>query len=180
MKINRIVLTGILTLLGTFAATHPANLQAQTDADIYTNAFEVTVPIDISNFNFTPVTIPTGKRLVIQNVSMSGAAQTSGTDVQPICILAATIGDNPQVLRYFAPLEDLQVSGQYYQEWETTIYADTLFVSPAYSGFTPSFLSFNVVITGYLVSMPDAGPSPTLGVVPMSNGAHAEHETSQP
>ncbi len=159
MKINRIVLTGALTLLGIFAAVRPANLQAQTDADIYTNAFEVTVPININNFNFTTVTIPTGKRLVIQNVSMSGAAQTAGADVQPICILALTIGDSAQILRYFAPLEDPQVSGQYYQEWETTMYADTLEVSPAFSGYTPSFMSFNVVITGYLVSMPQAPPA---------------------
>jgi hypothetical protein len=159
MKINRIVLTGAITLLGIFAAVQPANLLAQTDSDIYTNAFEVTVPININNFNFTPVSIPTGKRLVIQNVSLSGAAQTTGADVQPICILALTIGSQPQVLRYFAPLEDPQVPGQYYGDFETTVYADTLSVSPAFAGFTPSFMSFNVVITGYLVNMPQAGPA---------------------
>jgi hypothetical protein len=159
MKINRIVLTGAITLLGIFAAVHPANLQAQTDADIYTNAFQVTVPININNFNFTAVTIPTGKRLVIQNVSLSGAAQTSGADVQPIVIFSTTLGSEAANLRYFAPLEDPQVAGQYYQDFETTMYADTLEVSPAFSGYTPTFMSFNVVITGYLVSMPQAPPS---------------------
>jgi hypothetical protein len=159
MKINRIVLTGALALFGVFAAVQPATLQAQTDYDIYTNAFQVTVPINIDNFNYTTVTIPTGKRLVVQNVSVSGAAQTTGADVQPIIILAATIGTNPQVLRYYAPLEDPQVPGQYYHDYETTMYADALEVSPAFSGYTPSFMAFNVVITGYLVSMPQAPPA---------------------
>lgn len=159
MKLNRIVLTGVLTLIGIFAAVHPAKLQAQTDADIYTNAFQVTVPININNFNFTPVTIPTGYRLVIEDVSLSGAAQTTGAYVQPIIILSTTLGSNPQNLRYFAPLEDPQVAGQYYQDCLTKMYADTLSVSPAFAGFTPSFMSFNVVITGYLVAMPQAPPS---------------------
>ncbi len=159
MKINRIVITGALTLLGIFAAVRPATLQAQTDADIYTNAFQVTVPININNFNFTPVTIPTGKRLVIQNVSLSGAAQTTGADVQPIIIFSSTLGANSANLRYFAPSPSVTVPGQYYGDFETTMYADTLEVSPAFAGYTPSFMSFNVVITGYLVSMPQAPPA---------------------
>jgi hypothetical protein len=125
MKINRIVLTGALTLLGIFAAVHPANLRAQTNADIWTNAFQVTVPINITNFNFTPVTIPTGYRLVIQNISLSGAAQTCGSDIQPIIIFSSTLGANSANLRYFAPLPSATVPGQYYGDFETTMYADT-------------------------------------------------------
>ena len=163
MKINRIILTGALTLLGIFAAVQPAALQAQTDYDIYQNAFQVTVPINVTNFNFTPITIPTGKRLVIQNVSMSGAAQTNGADVQPIIIFATTLGTETSNNRFFAPLEDPQVPGQYYADFETTMYADTLSVSPAFSGYTPTFMAFNVVITGFLVSMPDPPPAAAIG-----------------
>jgi hypothetical protein len=159
MKMNRIVLTVALTLLAIFAAVRPANLQAQTDADIYTNAFQVTVPININNFNYTPVTIPTGYRLVIEDVSLSGAAQTTGAYVQPIIILSTTLGANSANLRYFAPLEDPQVAGQYYADYLTKMYADTLSVSPAFASFTPSFMSLNVVITGYLVAMPQAPPA---------------------
>jgi len=154
MKINRIILACALALLGTFAVFTPANLHAQTNADIAKNAFQTTVPISITNFNFTVVPIPAGKRLVIQNVSLSGATQTEGPYVQPIIILSTTLGSGTANLRYFAPLEDPKVPGQYYQDFETTVYADTLTASPAFSGYTPSFMSFNLVITGYLVDLP--------------------------
>jgi hypothetical protein len=164
MKIYKIALTGALSLVGIFAATHPANLQAQTNADIYTNAFQVTVPININNFNFTSVTIPAGYRLVIQNVSLSGAAQTNGADVQPIIIFSSTLGANSSNLRYFGPNPSATVPGQYYADYETTMYADTLSVSPAFAGFTPTFMAFNVVITGYLVAPPP--PPPSLKAIP--------------
>ncbi len=164
MKIYKIVLVGALSLVGIFAVADPANLQAQTNADIYTNAFQVTVPININNFTYTPVTIPAGYRLVIQNVSLSGAAQTNGAYVQPIILFSTTLGSNPANLRYFGPLEDPQVSGQYYADYETTMYADTLSVAPAFAGYTPTFMAFNVVITGYLVAPPP--PPPSLKAVP--------------
>jgi hypothetical protein len=154
MKINRIVLTWTLALFCTFAVFTPANLHAQTNADIAKNAFAVTVPININNFNFTPVTIPAGKRLVVQDVSLSGAAQTGGAYVQPIIILSATLGSGPANLHYYAPIQDPNVPGQFYADFQTTVYADTLNASPAFAGFTPTFMSFNLVITGYLVDLP--------------------------
>ena len=163
MKINRVVLALTLALLGSFAAFTPANLSAQTSTNPAVNAFQVTVPININNFNFTAVTIPAGQRLVIQDVSLSGAAQTTGTDVQPIIIFSSTLGTEAANLRYFAPNPSATVPGQYYADYPTTLYADTLEVSPAFAGFTPSFMSFNVVITGYLVNLKaasQAGPAP--------------------
>jgi hypothetical protein len=154
LKINRIVLTLALSLLGTFAVFTPANLHAQTNADIARNAFEVTETVNINNFTFTSVAIPAGKRLVIQNVSLSGAAQTSGSYVQPIVILSSTLNSGASNLRYFAPNPSVTAPGQYYADVQTTLYADTLQVSPAFAGYTPSFMSFNVVITGYLVDLP--------------------------
>ena len=154
MKINRIVLTWTLALLGTFAVFPAANLHAQTNADIAKNAFEVTVAININNFNYTSVTIPAGKRLVVQDVSLSGAAQTAGSYVQPIIILNSTLGSGAANLHYYAPIEDAKVPGQFYSDFQTTVYADTLSVGPAFAGFTPTFMAFNVVITGYLVELP--------------------------
>jgi hypothetical protein len=153
MKINRTVLALTLALLSLFAVITPANLPAQSATDPALNAFQVTVPINITNFNFTTVTIPAGQRLVIQNVSLSGAAQTSGTDVQPIIILSSTLGSDASNLRYFAPTPSATVPGQYYADYPTTLYADTLALSPAFAGFTPTFMAFNVVITGYLVDL---------------------------
>ena len=165
MKTNRIVCAVTLALLCSCAVFTPANLQAQDVAAKALNAFQITVPVNISNFNFTPVSIPAGQRLVIQDISLSGAAQTNGTDVQPIVIFATTLGSDAQNLRYFAPIQDATVPGQYYQDFATTMYADTLSISPAFSGYTPTFMSFNVVITGYLVdltpsqSCPNPAPS---------------------
>jgi hypothetical protein len=165
MKIYKIALTVALTLFGIFAVAGPASLQAQTNADIYTNAFQVVLPININNFTYTAVTIPAGYRLVIQNISLSGAAQTSGSYVQPIILISTTLGANPAVLRYFGPNPSATVPGQYYQDYETTMYADTLSVGPAFAGYTPSFMAFNVVITGYLVAPPP--PPPSLKALPL-------------
>jgi hypothetical protein len=140
--------------MGTFAALTPAHLHAQTNADIANNAFEVTVGINVNNFVFTPVAIPKGKRLVVQNVSLSGAAQTDGAYVQPIVILSSTLGTAASVLHYYAPNPSVTTPGQFYASVPTTVYADTLNVSPAFAGYTPTFLAFNVVITGYLVDLP--------------------------
>jgi hypothetical protein len=154
MKFNRIVLALTLALFGAFAAFTPANLHAQTNADIARNAFAVTVPINVNNFNYTPVTIPAGKRLVVQNVSLSGAAQTDGPYVVPIIILSASINSASANLHYYAPTPYPTDPSQFYASLPTTVYADTLSVSPAFAGYTPTFMAFNVVITGYLVDLP--------------------------
>jgi hypothetical protein len=154
MKFNRIALTVALALFVAFAAFTPANLHAQTNTDIAKNAFQVSVPVNINNFTYTSVAIPAGKRLVIQDVSLSGAAQTAGPYVQPIIILNSTLGTGPSNLRYFAPSQSTVDPGQFYADVATTLYADTLGVGPAFAGYDPTFLSFNVVITGYLVDLP--------------------------
>jgi hypothetical protein len=154
MKINRIVLSWILALLGTFTVFTPANLHAQTNSDIARNAFEVTVTVNINNFTYTSVAIPAGKRLVVQDVSLSGAAETDGPYVQPIIILSSVINSGTANLHYFGPNPSFTDPGQYYADMQTTIYADSLEVGPAFAGYTPTFLSFNVVITGYLVDLP--------------------------
>ena len=153
MKINRIVSALTLALLGSFTASMPAHLHAQTSTDRALNAFQTTVAVNIDDFNFTSVPIPAGQRLVIQDISLSGAAQTTGSYVQPIVIVSAVLGSAAANLRYFAPNPSVVAAGQYYGDYPTTIYADTLEVSPAFAGYTPTFLSFNVVITGYLVDL---------------------------
>jgi hypothetical protein len=162
MKMKKVVLAWVLPLFGVFAAFIPAGLQAQSLVNLTVDPFQTTVTINaVSCFCFTAVPIPTGKRLVIQDVSLSGAAQTAGTDIQPIIILYLTLGGNNN-LRYFAPAADVQVPGQYYADFPTTAYADSLEVAPAYAGYEPTFDTFNVVITGYLIPAP---PTPAPSVV---------------
>lgn len=173
MKINRIVCALTISLLGSFAAFAPVNLLAQSSTDHALNAFQVTVTVNVNSFVYTPVTIPAGQRLVIQNVSLSGAAQTSGAYVQPIVVIKTTLGTDAANLRYFAPNPSATTPGQYYADYSTTLYADTLAVSPAFAGYTPTFLAFNVVITGYLVDLtssqscpPPAAPKTTTTLFP--------------
>jgi hypothetical protein len=158
MKTNRVIPTTILVLFCTLAAFLPSNVQAQTNADINlaSAAFEVTVPVNINHFAFTPVSIPSGKRLVVQNVNISGAAATTGGYVQPIVILSSTINSAAANIHYYAPPRSVTDPTQFYEDQQTTIYADTLEVGPAFAGYTPTFLVFNVVITGYLVDL--SGP----------------------
>jgi len=160
MKINRIALSGILALCATLATFLPSNVQAQTNTDIAKNAFEVSVTINVNNFVFTPITIPAGKRLVVQNVNLSGDAQTAGAYVVPIVILYSTLGSGPSILHYFAPNPSVTDPSQFYEDKQTTIYADTLKVAPAFAGFYPTSMSFDVTITGYLVDVPKTVSNP--------------------
>jgi hypothetical protein len=153
MKLNRIVLAAALAVLSTFTAITPANLHAQTNADIAKNAFQVSVTININNFTYTPIPIPAGKRLVVQSVNLSGAA-AANPYVQPIVMVGATLGSGPTNFHYFGPSVSTTDPTQFYGDYQTTIYADTLEVGPAFAGFTPDYLVFNVVVTGYLVDLP--------------------------
>lgn len=137
-----------------------AKLQAATIAPVLMKdvdqaartPFQVTVPININNFTYTPVAIPAGQRLVIDYLSYSGAAQTSGSYVQPILLLAVGVANNPPVLHYYGSDPSSAAPGQYYHSENVTIYADTLQVGPAFAGFTPSFMTFSLVITGHLIT----------------------------
>jgi hypothetical protein len=146
MKFNRTVFTGLMLLFGTLALILPTKSNAQA----FGTPFQTTVQININNFVYTPITIPHGKRLVIQNLNLSGEA-SADPYVQPIVLLNSTINGGASINYYFAPSVSTVDPTQYYANYPLTIYADTLQVSPAFAGYTPFSLAFNVVITGYLV-----------------------------
>ena len=140
------------TLVTPKAAVAAANVK---DVDQPARApFQATVQLNITNFTYTPVPIPAGQRLVIEYVSISGAAQSSGGGVQPIALLSVGTAGNPAATYYFAPTQSTTVATQFFHTESTAIYADTLQVGPAFSGFTPSFMVMNVNISGHLVSIP--------------------------
>lgn len=152
---------GLIMLLGILGICTPQGVAAPA-AD---NPFVVTVPLNaVTNFNYTSVTIPAGKRLVVDYVSMSGAAAGVGGPIQPIVILAATLTGGLQNLYYFVPQQDSQggaLSSQFYGNQATEVFADdTLLVGPAFAGFSPQFDVFNVVITGHLVDIPKTAKPP--------------------
>ena len=161
MKNKLLTFAGALALLAVLGKFYAPPLMAQVRAALVQDVdqparapFQVTVPININNFTFTPVSIPAGKRLVVDYISMSGAAQTSGTDIQPIIIFSSSVAGSSNCLYYVAPQQSGTVPGQYYHTEKAAIFADSLSVSPAFAGFTPTFMAFNVVISGHLVSVP--------------------------
>ena len=161
MKNRLLTFAGALALLAVLGKFYAPPLMAQVRAAMVQDVdqparapFQVTVPINITNFTYTPVVIPAGKRLVVDYISMSGAAQTAGADIQPIIIFSSSVAGNPSCLYYIGPQQSGTTPGQYYHTEKTTIFADSLSVSPAFAGFAPTFMAFNVVISGHLVSIP--------------------------
>jgi hypothetical protein len=117
--------------------------------------FVTTVTVNpVTNFNYTLVPLPAGMRLVIDYVSLSGAAESTSGAIQPIVILNTQLNGGTNNLFYFAPPQNAQLPTQFYSSEKTVIYADTLYVGPAFAGFTPSFDTFNVVISGHLIPNP--------------------------
>ena len=116
--------------------------------------FQATVTLDFNNFVYTPVPIPAGQRLVIEYVSISGAAQANNGPVQPIALLTTSLADNPYASFYLAPTPAAALPTQFYHAQPTTIYADSLQIGPGYAGYTPSYLILNVVVSGHLIAIP--------------------------
>ena len=161
MKNKLLTFAGALALLGVLGNFYAPPLMAQTRAALVQDVdqaarapFQVTVPVNITNFTYTPVSIPSGKRLVVDYISLSGAAQTSGAYIQPLILLSSSVAGSATAVYYIAPQQSGTAPGQYYHTEKTTIYADSLSVGPAFAGFTPTFMIFNVVISGHLVSIP--------------------------
>jgi hypothetical protein len=162
MKNKLLTLAGGLALLAVLGKFYVPPLLAQARAALVQDIdqparapFQVTVPVNVNNFIFTPVSIPAGQRLVIDYISLSGAATTiMGPNLQPIVILSSSVAGGPSSLYYYAPVQSTTDPGQFYHSEKTAIYADSLAVGPAFAGYEPNFLSFNVVISGHLISNP--------------------------
>lgn len=159
MKNRLLTLAGALLLLAVLGKFYAKPVLAQVRAALVQDVdqparapFQVAVPININNFTFTPVSIPTGKRLVIDYISTDGAAQTAGSYIQPIIILSSVVAGGSAAMYYIAPSQSTTAPGQYYHTETAKIYADSLEVSPAFAGFTPTFMAFNVVISGHLIT----------------------------
>ena len=116
--------------------------------------FQASVELNYNNFAYTAVPIPAGQRLVIEYVSISGAAQSNSGPIQPIALLTTTLANNPGASFYFAPAADVALPTQFYRGETTSIYADTLEIGPGFAGYTPSFMVMTVTISGHLISVP--------------------------
>jgi hypothetical protein len=116
--------------------------------------FQATVTLDFNNFVYTPIPIPSGQRLVVEYVSITGAAQSNSGPLQPIVLLSSSVAGNPGATFYFGPTPVAALPTQFYHGQTTAIYADSLQIGPGYAGYTPAYMIMNVVVSGHLVAVP--------------------------
>jgi hypothetical protein len=130
-----------------------ANAAAVRDEDSPgRNAFQTKVDLSISGTGGMGLSIPPGKRLVIDYVSAAGSGPSSGT--QPYVEIYTSLSGGPQVNYTLTPTQSPIATQQFQHSEKVAIYGDTLFVSLAYSGSTPVFLTSSVSISGHLIDIP--------------------------
>jgi hypothetical protein len=115
-------------------------------------AFQTTFPLSLTGVSGTGVSIPPGTRLVIDYVSFAGSAPSAGT--QPYIIIYSTVGSGPATPYQLVPTQSTLAPQQFDIAENVKIYADSLFVSLAYAGSTPPFMTGTVSISGHLVTIP--------------------------
>ena len=107
-------------------------------------------------FNAQTVTIPSGKRLVIDFVQINGVVQSTDGPVQPSVILQSSLNGGNSANFYLQPgPSPVNIPGenQLFLAQPVKIYADSLSVSGAFAGYSPSFYSLGVRISGHLVPL---------------------------
>ncbi|HWC99113.1 MAG TPA: hypothetical protein VG456_20275 [Candidatus Sulfopaludibacter sp.] len=116
------------------------------------NAFQATFSFN-GGLSGGIVTIPAGKRLVVDFVEAHGTSASSGGPIQPVVLLTNSINSGP-ALSYYLPMSGEISAQQFTTNQKVAIYADSLSVNMAYSGFGPSFFIFTVNVSGHLIDMP--------------------------
>jgi hypothetical protein len=116
------------------------------------NAFQTMLNLSLSGTSGTGISIPSGKRLVIDYVSTAGSGPSAGT--QPYIAIFTTVGGGPSVTYTLTPTQSPLAPQQFQHSEKVAIYGDTAFVTLAYAGNTPGFLVANVSISGHLIDIP--------------------------
>jgi len=141
----RAAVSALVTVSNTAANPVPTqSMDAQT-------AFQTNFTL---GFDDVPVTIPAGQRLVIDFVAVNGVAQSNSGPIQPSIIFYSTLTGGGSASYYLQPAPSpvtVPGTGQVYLAQPVKIYADNLTVGGGYAGYSPSFFSFNVNISGHLV-----------------------------
>jgi len=116
------------------------------------NAFQTSLNLSLSGISGTGLSIPAGKRLVIDFVTFAGSGPSGGT--QPYLEIFTTQGTGPSVGYQLRPSQSTLAPQQFDLAQPVSIYGDNVFVSLAFAGNTPVFLSAGVSISGHLIDMP--------------------------
>jgi hypothetical protein len=148
----------LLAVAGIFSAK-PAMAQARPTLVQNTDEparapFQAVVNLNYAtNTLYVSVPIPSGKRLVIDYVSVNGAAASPTGNIQPYVILSSSVAGSPSATYFLPQTQSPLATTQFSSTGPVTIYSDTLAVSFGYAGFTPNFANFTVSISGHLVAI---------------------------
>ena len=115
--------------------------------------FQTSVNLNWTGSAYANIAIPAGKRLVIDFVSLSGAAATTGPFIQPYVFINSSVGGGTSSTYTFILNQSSVAPGQFNSIQQTTIYSDALSVSLAFAGYTPTFLVVTATISGHLINM---------------------------
>jgi len=119
------------------------------DADLPARQpFQATVIVSLANFRNLAVSIPSGKRLVVEFVTIAGTACCS---VQPLILLNASLSGAKATSYYLQPVQSDVAQGQFYKSELVKIYADELSVGFAWSGNSPNSMVAQVALSGHLI-----------------------------
>ena len=122
------------------------------DADLPARQpFQATVVVTLNNFRNQGVPIPSGKRLVVEYVTIAGGTCCGSS--QPLILLNASLNGAAATTFYLQPVQSEVAQNQFYKSEMMKIYADELSVGFGWSGGTPSQLASNVAISGHLVDI---------------------------
>jgi len=123
------------------------------DADVAgREPFQATVQLNISGNVVAAVTIPAGKRLVVDEVNIAGDAASSTGPIQPIILAYVNQTANGQSNFYYSVAPSALVSGQYYSDFPVKLYADSLSFGLGFSGYSPSYLGMIINVSGHLIA----------------------------
>jgi hypothetical protein len=116
-------------------------------------AFQTTVQVGFGT-GLQGVSIPAGKRLIIDYVSIHGNADGNGGVTVPTILIESTLNNQGQVNFYISPVQIDPTVDQWRASQQVKIYADSLSIGVGYAGAVPFVLSFAVDISGHLIDMP--------------------------
>jgi hypothetical protein len=153
-------LAGVILIGGTILA--PKRLMAQVRAALVRdedspgrNAFQVAFDLNISGgLPSVPITVPAGKRMVIDYVAINGAAGTAGPYIQPYVLIQSSVNGGPAINYYMLAEAITNSPGQFHDNEVAHIYGDTASVGLAFAGYTPTFMVMHICISGHMIDMP--------------------------
>jgi hypothetical protein len=117
------------------------------------NAFQATFTMN-GGLAGGSVSIPAGKRLVVDFVEAHGTAFSTGGPIQPTVVLSSNLTGSPSI-NYYLPLQ-VETNGinQFTETQKVAVYSDYLAVNMGYSGYAPSSFVFVVNVSGHFIDMP--------------------------